>query len=196
MTIKVLLPGGMGGGECEIASDLTSGGWPNHVVVKVPDEQVGHWYCLVPRDALTPVTPPLPEEPPNSASVRIGEDGPVFLRHDADCSIAVEAGINWLRVGVSERFTWAEICRLSMEMTGRPPVPLIAAPIAGQLVTLPWTCTDSRGDHVSITSGDDQDMAVLRVTETRSGRMIDVEVSTLDLYNAAWTVHTIQADLP
>lgn len=134
MTYK--LTEALGGGECEIAEQqVPTGAWPNHVVVKVPDEQVGAWYVLVPRDALTEVKPPEPTEL-GWYLATIGETTQIVRKVEAE---------GW-SVGSNGGFlsTWKT---LNEDFPGITMVRLIPAP---EPVTLPWKGADHDGRSIDV----------------------------------------------
>jgi hypothetical protein len=126
---KYRLPEVLGGSEVRKAVDYSGGGsWPNHVVVEAYDsaERVT-WYVLVPKDALTEVKPPLPEEPAELGWYRWANgESETILRK-------VEAGGGW-SLGRSNGFltSWKALHETYPDIAVTRLIP------APEPVELPW----------------------------------------------------------
>jgi len=180
------LPEALGGGEVEgrlirTGVSVGVGSWP---VILAQVEGIGE--ISVPVSAVTEVKPPLPKEPPNFSTVRIGSRA--YVRYDL-----LPDELNWY--GSHGRNSWAELVAKSMESTGFPPVVLVPDPLA-EPVKLPWHAVDPHSYHrvqVRVSDADfaedgappRQTVAWVAAGHTHAGSHISAPVAR-DMARALW----------
>lgn len=160
--MRYRLPDALGGGECVYHADGIDN---DRIVVELVDTVPGLRLELE-LSVLTEVKPPLPPEPPQLVTVRVGARA--FVRDDLVLSRA-----SW--VGPDGRHTWSELCDLAQQKTGFPPVLLVPVP---EPVELPWSTpfllgatgvrvfigdssirVEVLGKHIGITTAEAREMA-------------------------------------
>lgn len=119
------------------------------------------------------VAPPLPPEPPNFSTVRIG--GRAYVRDDN------ASHLSW--VGPDGRREWSELCHLAMEKTGFPPVVLIH-PLS-EPVQMPWRGAEQDGEAVVIDRYDETSVSLVLTGRATAWLPLDVAVEAAHALLAA-----------